>query len=137
MLTLEHILPLPIQDTCPGLQVLALQEFRDSKSLWLWRTWGYRLWCALLRLSLRLGLASLLSGLLLCLLHGQLLLLQFRNEFWYCHSVLLRIDGQLSLHRSDLLRSWLLSWSNIERIARRPLWRPLRCHFEVRGLICG
>jgi hypothetical protein len=84
-----------------------------------------------------LGLASLLSGLLLCLLHGQLLLLQFRYEFWDSHSVLLRIDGQLPLHRSDLLWSWLLSWSNIERIARRPLWRSLRCHFEVRGLICG
>jgi hypothetical protein len=90
-----------------------------------------------LRLALRLGLASLLSSLLLCLLHGQLLLLQFRNEFWDCHSVLLRIDGQLPLHRSDLLWSWLLSWLNIERITRRPLRGSFRSHFEVRGLICG
>jgi hypothetical protein len=70
-----------------------------------------------------LGLASLLSGLLLSLslLHGCLLLLQFRNKLWDGHSVLLSINSQLSLHRGDLLRRWLLPRPNIERIARRPL----------------
>jgi hypothetical protein len=130
VLTLKHILPLSIQNTCSELQILALQELCDCESLWLRGAWSDGLRSALLRLSLWLGLTSLLSSLLLGLglLHRRLLLLQFRNEFWDGHSVLLRIDGQLSLHRSDLLWSWLLSWPDIERVARGPLGRSLRCH---------
>jgi hypothetical protein len=87
----------------------------------------------LLQLSLLLWLTSLLSSLLLglSLLHGHLLLFQFRNEFWDGHSVLLSIDGQLSLHGGDLVWSRLLSWPDIERVARRPLRRSLSCHREM------
>jgi hypothetical protein len=93
---------------------------------------------ALLCLPLLLGLASLLGSLLLglSLLYGRLLLLQLRNEFWDGHSVLLRIDSKLSLHRGDLLWSGLLSWADIERVARRPLRMSLSCHCENDALFC-
>jgi hypothetical protein len=87
---------------------------------------------ALLRLSLRLGLSSLLSSLLLGLGfgHGLLLLPNFLHEFWDGHAVLLRIDSELSLHRGDLLWSWLLSWWE-KILAGGALRRVLTCHCDM------
>src|SRR4051794_40261361 len=91
-LTFEHILALTIENTCPHLQILALQELCNSNCC---GVRGARINGLLLLLLLLLGL---LLSLLLC--HG--LLLHLCDKLRYCHSRLFCIDGNLSLYVGDL-----------------------------------
>lgn len=107
-LTLEHVLALAVQNTCPRLQVLALEEVGDSNSCWVRRARSNRLGLPL-GLTLRSTSASallLLLCMLLCALH--LLLLEHLYELGYRDALLCCVGGKLLLHHLDLLRGRLL-----------------------------
>lgn len=133
--TFEHIFALPIQDTCPSLQILAAKPLGQGQSLWIGCAWGDgNLLPCLPLLHLRLAglLCSLLllRELLLALMVLERLLLQLIDilvdaqagffgigfdllplpglELLRSHAALLGFLSDLLLHGSDLLRRWLL-----------------------------
>lgn len=136
--TFEHILPLAIQDTGPGLEIARSQEISNGNSFWVWRLacihghlillllWLWLLLLLLLSLrlllGLRLSLLVLLDGLhpqlvdillrgqtQLCCLCGQRLALLF-GELFGRHPSFCGLRGELLLHGSNLLRGGL-AWS--------------------------
>ena len=113
-LTLEHVLSLAIQDDGPRLERLASEELGEGQRDRIRRAWDDRLRLSLLSLLLVLVLVLLpllpllLLLLLHLLLHPRLLLdgfpLQLLDELGHGHAGLLGVNGELALHRSDLLR---------------------------------
>jgi len=106
--TFEHVLALLLKNTCANLEILALEEGCNGDSLGLGRAGGDGLLLLLLLLHLLL-LHLLLAHLLLLhvLTHG--LGLELLDVLRDGHAVLLRLDGQLTLHGLDLLGSGLLT----------------------------
>lgn len=108
-ITFEHVLALLLEDASTDLKILALKEVGNSDSLRFGRAGGDGLLLLLLLLHLLL-LHLLLAHLLLLhhvLAHG--LSLELLDVLWDSHAILLRLDGQLTLHSLDLLRSGLLA----------------------------
>lgn len=147
--TFEHILPLAIQDTGPGLEIARSQEISNRNSFWVWRLacihghlillllWLWLLLLLLLSLrlllGLRLSLLMLLDGLhpqlvdillrgqtQLCCLCGQRLALLF-GELFGRHPSFCGLRGELLLHGSNLLGGGL-AWSGhlVRREEKRP-----------------
>lgn len=155
--TSEHIFALPIQDTCPSLQVLAAQPLGHGQSLRIGRAWGNgnllpRLPLLHLRLSGLLRRLLLLGELLLALMVLERLLLQlvdilvnaqtglFRIGFNLLplpglkllrgHATFLGFLGNLLLHGGDLLRRWLLvrGWGGCH-VERFTLYSVYQCRW--------
>lgn len=153
----EHIFALPIQDTCPSLQVLAAQPLGHGQSLRIGRAWGNgnllpRLPLLHLRLSGLLRRLLLLGELLLALMVLERLLLQlvdilvnaqtglFRIGFNLLplpglkllrgHATFLGFLGNLLLHGGDLLRRWLLvrGWGGCH-VERFTLYSVYQCRW--------
>lgn len=124
-LTLEHVLALAVQYTRPRLQVLALEEIRDSDGSWVRRARSNRL-----RLPLRRALTSATALLLLMLMLCPLLLLLLEHlyELGDRDALLRGVGGELALHHLDLLWGRLLPRLHWGRAA----WTR---HFGCAGLL--
>lgn len=121
-LTFEHVFALLVEDTCPGLKILASEKVGDSERLRSRRArldglspgrHGPRL-SLLRRWAALLGL--LLSRLLLHhLLLAHSLRLELLDVLRYGHAVFLGLGSELALHELDLFRSGLLSGTQWRR----------------------
>ena len=136
-LTLEHVLALVVQNTRPGLQVLALEELGHGDGGWVRRARSDRLW-PLTSALLLLLLGRVLMGVLpleLCLRPSRrhllhLLPLNHLDKLWHGDARLLGIGSELALHHLDLLLRRLLAGLQRGRAA----WTG---HFACAGWCCG
>lgn len=130
--TFEHVLALAIQDTRPGLQVLALEELGECDGCWVRRARSNRLrlplssslllLLMLVRVRVLMLMLVLVLLLLLVLQHVlplgfHLLPLEHFYELGHSEALLCGISGELLLHRPDLFWCWLLPWLQRGRAA--------------------